>query len=387
MEELRDALARAKAGEVEGFAVLVERFQDMAVGYAYSIVGDFHLAQDAAQEAFIEAYSGIDKVYGPEAFPGWLRKIVFKQCDRILRRKAIKTAPLDAADQTVANENVAAAIEASELSEAVHRAVRSLTGNVGSVVTLFYLSDYSLREISEFLEVPISTVKSRLHRDRKMLGQEGVFNMENELRQNRPSAEEVFATVVNRTVAAAAGDEKALMAMLRDDPKLLRPHDDRVRGHGKVTLLHYAATAGMLSLAEFAVGRGADLNARDESHGLTPLGWAVVFPTEQHEIADFLLGRSATLDIWSATALNKKEEVAELVAESPSLVHERLSTSDWQMQPLHLAAWKGHLPVVQELLAHGADPRSSNAVGTPEQRAAEAGHDQIARFLHGYNAA
>ena len=132
MEELRDALARAKAGEVEGFAVLVERFQDMAVGYAYSIVGDFHLAQDAAQEAFIEAYSGIDKVYGPEAFPGWLRKIVFKQCDRILRRKAIKTAPLDAADQTVANENVAAAIEASELSEAVHRAVRSLTGNVGA---------------------------------------------------------------------------------------------------------------------------------------------------------------------------------------------------------------------------------------------------------------
>ncbi len=38
-------------------------------------------------------------------------------------------------------------------------------------------------------------------------------------------------------------------------------------------------------------------------------------------------------------------------------------------------------PVVQELLAHGADPRSTDAVGTPEQRAAEAGHDQIARFL------
>jgi len=62
-------LARAKAGEAEDFTVLVERFQDMAVGYAHSMVADFHLAQDAAQEAFIEAYFGLEKVYGVEAFP------------------------------------------------------------------------------------------------------------------------------------------------------------------------------------------------------------------------------------------------------------------------------------------------------------------------------
>ena len=56
MEHLRDALEQAKEGDVDGFAVLVERFQDMAVGYSYSILGDFHLAEDAAQEAFLEAY-------------------------------------------------------------------------------------------------------------------------------------------------------------------------------------------------------------------------------------------------------------------------------------------------------------------------------------------
>ena len=84
MEHLRDALEQAKAGDLDGFASLVERFQDMAVGYSYSILGDFHLAEDAAQEAFLEAYPNLHKVYGPEAFPGWFKRIVFKHCDRVL---------------------------------------------------------------------------------------------------------------------------------------------------------------------------------------------------------------------------------------------------------------------------------------------------------------
>ncbi len=57
MEDLRDALEQAKAGDVDGFTYLVERFQDMAMGYSYSILGDFHLAQDAAQEAFFGSLS------------------------------------------------------------------------------------------------------------------------------------------------------------------------------------------------------------------------------------------------------------------------------------------------------------------------------------------
>ena len=69
MEELRDALEQAKTGNLRGFTILVERFQNMAVGYAYSILRDFHLAEDAAQEAFTEAYPNLHKVYGPEAFP------------------------------------------------------------------------------------------------------------------------------------------------------------------------------------------------------------------------------------------------------------------------------------------------------------------------------
>lgn len=62
-------------------------FQDMAVGYAWSVLGDYFLAQDAAQEAFIQAYVNLPRLKEPGAFAGWLRRIVFSCCTRIIRRR------------------------------------------------------------------------------------------------------------------------------------------------------------------------------------------------------------------------------------------------------------------------------------------------------------
>ena len=65
------------------------------MGYAYSILGDFHLAEDAVQEAFIEAYPILSRVYGPIAFPGWFRRIIFKHCNRLTRGKRDELMPLE----------------------------------------------------------------------------------------------------------------------------------------------------------------------------------------------------------------------------------------------------------------------------------------------------
>ena len=55
-EELEAIFARAQQGDVAAYGQVVRRFQDMAVGYAGAVLGDFHLAEDAAQEAFVEAF-------------------------------------------------------------------------------------------------------------------------------------------------------------------------------------------------------------------------------------------------------------------------------------------------------------------------------------------
>src|SRR3954447_4441968 len=96
-EEMISSVRRAQTGDLEAYGWLVRRFQDMAVGYAASILGDFHLAEDAAQEAFLEVWRDLVKLREPAAFAGWLRKIVFKQCDRITRGKRVATVPMEAA--------------------------------------------------------------------------------------------------------------------------------------------------------------------------------------------------------------------------------------------------------------------------------------------------
>ena len=94
MEELATLVERSRSGDLTAFETLVRRFQDMACGYAYSILGDFHLAEDAAQEAFVDAYGKLYQLREPKAFAGWFRRIVFKHCDRVTRRKQVPTVPL-----------------------------------------------------------------------------------------------------------------------------------------------------------------------------------------------------------------------------------------------------------------------------------------------------
>jgi DNA-directed RNA polymerase specialized sigma24 family protein len=94
--EWQGSVAKARRGDVQAFGAVVRRFQDMAVGYAYSILGDFHLAEDAAQDAFVQAYLNLSTLREVRAFPSWLRRIVFKQCNRITRRKRVATVPLEA---------------------------------------------------------------------------------------------------------------------------------------------------------------------------------------------------------------------------------------------------------------------------------------------------
>ncbi len=91
-DRLSALIRRAQAGEITVYDAIVRRFQDMGVGYAASILGDFHLAEDAAQEAFVVAWRELPRLREPAAFAGWLRKIIFRQCDRLTRGKRLTTA-------------------------------------------------------------------------------------------------------------------------------------------------------------------------------------------------------------------------------------------------------------------------------------------------------
>ena len=196
MKEWTALVDRAQSGDLEAFGQIVRRFQDMAVGYAYSILGDFHLAEDAAQEAFIACYQELKELREPEAFAAWFRRIVFTQCNRLTRGKRVPVVSLEAVEQVIADEDdPAQAAERRQLRERVHDAVHALPEDERAVTTLFYINGYSQAEVGAFLEVPVTTVKNRLHAARAKL-REGMMEMvEETLRGNAPG--EAFTRKIN----------------------------------------------------------------------------------------------------------------------------------------------------------------------------------------------
>jgi RNA polymerase sigma factor (sigma-70 family) len=196
---LPELVEAARAGDTVAFEELVRRFQGMAVGYAFAVMGDFHRAEDAAQEAFVEVHFGLGNLREVAAFASWLRRIVFKHCDRQRRRKRVKTAPL-AAGAHVAEDGPGPAerIEAVELREAALQAVMSLPEHERIVTTMFYIEDRSHKEIAGFLEVPTSTVKSRLHSARGRLKEDLMTAVAGELRRHAP--DDSFARRVAKAI-------------------------------------------------------------------------------------------------------------------------------------------------------------------------------------------
>jgi RNA polymerase sigma factor (sigma-70 family) len=169
-ESISLLVKRARSGDLEAFAQLIGRFQAMAYGYAYSILGDFPLAQDATQEAFLEAHRKLDDLREPAAFPGWFRRIVFKYCDRIARGQRIATVSLEALGELSSDRSGPEEIvEQRERKDRVLQMIRSLPRGQRVVTTLYYIDGYSQREVATFLDVPLSTVKNRLYAARKRL--------------------------------------------------------------------------------------------------------------------------------------------------------------------------------------------------------------------------
>ena len=167
---LRDLIGEAQAGNRAAFGELARRYGDMAFGYALSILGDFHLAQDVAQEALLSAYTSLARLQESEAFPGWLKGIVRHHCGRILRKRHFDLVPLqDALELTATTPGADEQAERREMLAGVLTAVEALPQSQREVVILFYLREYSQEEVAAFLEVPVSTVNNRLHAARGQL--------------------------------------------------------------------------------------------------------------------------------------------------------------------------------------------------------------------------
>lgn len=212
---LADTVRRAQGGELTAFRELVVRFQDMVVGYAFSLLGDFHLAEDAAQEAFLAVFQDLASLRQPGAFVPWLRTVVGKHCDRISRRRR-SAEPLEAEDERLVFDAPSPldAIERDEVEGLVGRAVASLPTKQRDVVTLYYIGEQSGREVATFLDLPLTTVKKRLHDSKPRLRRSMATMAKQFLEDHRPSRDSDFSDRVLRLVAPDPSTDAAAVYRL-----------------------------------------------------------------------------------------------------------------------------------------------------------------------------
>lgn len=156
-------IEQAKQGDREAFNHIVQYYTAMACAVAYDRLRDPHLAEDAVQEAFTEAFIHLHKLKEAAAFPGWIKTIVIRQCHRLMRRKQHHTVPLHEIAQTADIQlSVADIVERRELQMLLHDSIASLSSNMRVSVQLFYFHGYSLQEISSYLGTSTSVLKKRL---------------------------------------------------------------------------------------------------------------------------------------------------------------------------------------------------------------------------------
>ena len=174
----RQLIRRAQSGCAPSARELIEAHQQRLFSFIGRMVGDYHEAEEIAQEAMLRAFKTLDQFNSEYRFSTYLFTIAYRLCLNWLRRRGGPagrvslagehtlewTDPSESAEHVVAQSE-----EARRLKQTVWDAVDRLTGPQRAAALLFYREQMNCQQIAEALEMPASTVKSHLHRARGRL--------------------------------------------------------------------------------------------------------------------------------------------------------------------------------------------------------------------------
>lgn len=175
-----ELIQRILAGDQHAFGTLVRRYQKSLHALVWRKIGDFHIAEEIAQDIFLNVYKKLQTLKNPNRFAGWLYVIATRRCIAWLKKKRIPMESLDTMPPDELEELAYIQYHAEQQEEGVSerhretvkRLLQKLPESERTVVTLHYLGDMTCEDISKFLGVSPNTVKSRLHRARRRLKKE-----------------------------------------------------------------------------------------------------------------------------------------------------------------------------------------------------------------------
>ena len=174
----RRLIAECLGGRRTAFEELVRRYQDRLYNTVYRLVDNAEDAQDVVQDAFLSAYQALDRFKGDSQFFTWLYRIAFNTAISMKRKQRVAlrlgrgrdehdsgTEPLDASDFSRPGH----ALERAEQERDVQSALNRLSPDHRLVLILKDMEELKYETIADMLELPIGTVRSRIHRARMEL--------------------------------------------------------------------------------------------------------------------------------------------------------------------------------------------------------------------------
>jgi len=165
---------RCRKGDRQALEALIREYQKPVYNAAYRILGNPDDAADATQTAFLKAFENLDQYDPNYKFFSWIYRIAINESIN-QRNRTRDQQPLDD-NQPAADAGPDSTVEAGDLALGIQDGLMALNDDYRTVVVLRHFSDLSYRQISEILEIPEKTVKSRLYSARQLMKDRLVAN-------------------------------------------------------------------------------------------------------------------------------------------------------------------------------------------------------------------
>lgn len=168
-----ELVAQARVGDIHSFECLYRKYQNPVYRTALRMTHDACLAEEVQQDCFMRAYDCLDRLNPDPSIGPWLRRVTVNLCLNHLRRNHRIIVPLERLAYgnhdgwSSSSEEVHAR---NEMGEILRNGLDNLSDTHRRVLILHYLQGFAVEEISEMLDCPVGTVKSRLYYARRRLG-------------------------------------------------------------------------------------------------------------------------------------------------------------------------------------------------------------------------
>lgn len=169
--EDKDYLLLCKEGDKYAFEPIVRQYGGLVWSLALNTLSDKTAVADAVQEVFIKVYNNLDKFDFNFPFKAWIARITLNHCINLNHKKKLSTTQIEDAENVLPSHDglPEQTLLDAERKRAVQKAVLALPEMYRVPILLFHQMDMKYEEISQVLDLPMTLVKNRLHRARKLL--------------------------------------------------------------------------------------------------------------------------------------------------------------------------------------------------------------------------